>query len=266
MIKVPRETILRCLALLLRPVASFCVRNSLRIQDLSECCKLALMQAAKSELEKKGARANTSKLSVMTGLQRREVMRLEGQEAPAARDRNWLSKIMGHWQTERRFTTKSREPRALTFGSDDSDFSQLVKGISRDLNPAAVLFELERVGAVEKRGSRLHLVRQSYVPKGDVIGGFNILAEDSEDLVAAVEQNLFSPAEVLNLHARTYFDRVHADAVPEIKRWLLQEGHNLHAKAREIIAKHDQDINPCTGKGSKFVKVTLGSFSFVKED
>src|SRR3982751_4722255 len=65
-----------CLALLLEPVADFCVARGLHFQDFVELAKASFAGAAARRLQADGKAVTTSKLSVMTGIQRPEIKRL----------------------------------------------------------------------------------------------------------------------------------------------------------------------------------------------
>ena len=69
-----------------------------------------------------------------------------------------ISRVVAQWENDRRFLTQAGKPRVLSCDEDDSEFSELVRLVSKDLHPGTVLFELERSGIVErsKRGVRLN--------------------------------------------------------------------------------------------------------------
>lgn len=259
---LPREKLLKILGLLLNPVIRFCIRKGLRFQDFSDIAKTVYLESAKTEIECLGEKVTSSRLSTMTGLQRRETAKVPTSQTQQSKERDIIIKIVGLWQTGSDFITKARDPRVLTYIGESSEFSQLVKRVSKDINSATVLFELERLGIVEKseRGIRLRLDTVS--PRTDVEGGLQILGNDIRDITSAVEENLLGENEIANLHVRTYFDNVRADALPEIKQWLLKEGHAFHAKARDFIAAHDQDINPKLNHKGRKITVSVSSFGF----
>ena len=187
------------------PFAGLCVRRGVKIQDAIEALKAAYVKASQSELEKSGSSVNASKLSVMTGLQRRDIARLTSGESDQRGERSLLAKVIGQWRYDRRFSAK-QQPKALAFEGERSEFMRLVASVSRDLNPYTVLFELERLGAVRRCEGKLVLAVESYEPAGDAEEGLRLLAEDVGDLTGAVEENIFAREEVPNLHIKTEYD------------------------------------------------------------
>jgi hypothetical protein len=69
-----------------------------------------------------------------------------------------------------------------------------------------------------------------------------------------------------NLHARTVFDNVQVENLPELKRWIRTEGHEFHRRLREKLAELDNDINPQADRQGKKVAVVVGSFGRIIEE
>jgi hypothetical protein len=193
------------------------------------------------------------------------VLRISQVEPLAENINNISFKVLGLWQTHKKFITHEKAPRHLSYGFEKSEFNTLVKMVSNDLNPATILFELERIGAVAVVDEKLTLVVKSYMPRGDVKGGFSLLSKDIEDLVELVSENIVEQPLVGNLHLRTDYDRIREDVFEELKVWLIKEGHALHEKAREKFSKFDQDVNPDPKYRGRYLKVILSSFGAVKK-
>ena len=259
--QVQRKLLLQCFKLLLRPLVSFSLKHSLKLQDLIECVKIVFVEGAKAHLLREGKAVTSSRVSVMTGVHRRDVARIQREETYLEDSGGLITRVVGCWRTDIRFTTKNRKPRVLSCGTQLSEFSELVRCVNSDLNPATVLFELERVGAVQRTKGGAQLVMESYIPKGDPLEGFQILSRDVEALLCSVEENVIRQPEVPHLHLRMEYDRVRAEAVPALKEWFLKEGHAFQVRARDLVAQHDQDVNPDSSYKGEEVRVVLGCFS-----
>ncbi len=251
----------QCLRLLLRPVMKFCLRQALSVQQVVETAKVIAIELAKEDMERRGEKVNISRLSVMTGIRRREIRRiLENPESEPASG-SLATRVVGQWENDARFRAKNNQPRALT----SEEFRELVALVSTDVNPTSILFELERTGAVERRDKVLRLKRTHYVPKGNPLEGFYVLAKDSDDLIAAVEENVFDAEGGANLHGRTEFDNIAREHITAIRKWLIAEGSEFHQKVRQYLSKFDLDINPTMGHQGG-ARVSLGTFSRIEGD
>ena len=260
-----RQIFLHALEGLLKPVARFCLRRSLKLQEFTETAKTVFLQVAAEEIEREGAPVSTSKLSVITGLHRRDVMRLfKKQETKLTSDTSIVSRVIGQWQNDSRFS-KAGKPRALKFEGKNSEFMELVRSVSKDLNPYTVLFELERIGAVSKDNDNdiVTLESKVYVPSGDIKESLSLLASDSADLVEAVEENIFKPQPMPNLHIKTQYDNICPEFIPEIRAWFLERGEIFHEEARKFLSKFDKDLNPKFAAKAGKARAAVGTFSVV---
>jgi hypothetical protein len=249
---------------LLRPVMKFCLRHSLKIQEIIDSCKLELISSAESEIKRSGLKVSISRLSVMTGIHRPDVMRLYGESGSLEPSENLVSRVIGHWQHHPRFLNAQKRPRVLNCEGKGSEFFELVESLSSALNPYTVLFDLERVGAVERTAEGVRLLTKEHIIRADLDRSFGMVSANSDDLIAAVEESVLSSVEPLNLHLTTEFDSVSLKKVAEIKRWLLKEGSEFHTKVRKYLAHADMDLNPLLDSNDAPVKVSVCAFSRVE--
>lgn len=257
-----RQALLVSVRLMLRPLVRFCFRRALKVQEFSEIARQVFFEIAREEMSARGMGSSASRLSIATGLTRREVSRLSKDTASAEPTMNLLTRIIGKWQTHPDYANKKGVPRTLTAEGKDSEFAALVQSVSRDLNPYTILFELERTGAIEKRAGRVSLNSEVFVPVADVEEGFRILSRDTSDLIAAVEANVIDGETPPHLHIRTHYDNVAVRHVPKIRAWMLEEGTKFHARARQFLSQFDKDLNPQLAAERGGARVALSAFCF----
>jgi hypothetical protein len=260
---IDKSLLAECLLGLLRPIVKLCLKNTLKIQDLTEIIKIAFIEEAKNLALNQNEKPTSSKLSVMTGVHRRDVMRLASDDFSPKQTGNIVVKVVGHWIEN--YKNANGSIGKLTFGSDVSEFSQMVREISKDLHPQSILSELIRIGQVVVVKDKLELKNRVFNPKGDFKKAFGILAQDCNDLIFCVEENLLSNQVVPNLHMRTEYDRVICDDIPDLKKWFLEQGDKQHESARKKLAKMDLDLNPKLDSNSKKLRVVFGSYSWMEE-
>jgi hypothetical protein len=251
------------LKLLLKPVVGFCLRHSLKIQDLTEVGKALFVELAKEQLLKSQRKAGDAAISVMTGMHRRDITRFKLGELSENISQSVVFKMIGHWQTDKRFVDVKGKSRILSYGFEDSEFSSLVYSVSSDITASAVLGEMERIGAIARTDGGLKLVIDTFVPKGNPEKGFSMLSNDCNNLIGAVEQNVLHNLDVPNMHYSTVYDRVDPDAIPEIRKWLLEQGRELHLKARQHLSQYDLDINPKRSQQENSNRVVITTFSLI---
>ncbi len=247
-----------------------CIARGVRIQELEELVRRALVKEAKASIEESRGDGSVSKISVTTGIHRTEVARLlAGEERPKGKH-DVLNRVIGLWSQRRSLLSKDGTPRALTYEGTSSEFALLVASISKEVTHYPILFELERIGAIEYDGALVRLKVAEYLPQGDVEHGLSVLSQDVADLVNAVEGNLSSDSGVSNLHLRTFFDNIDPAKLPEIRAHILKLGIDFHREIRRYLSGFDRDValdavEASSAASTKRAKVVLGAFSIGEE-
>lgn len=253
----------KCLKALLRPVLRYCLKRSFTIQDLIAVAKSSIVEIAAESIEEENAAVNYSRLSIMTGIHRQEVKRLYQWPQENDTSTSYIRKILGQWEQDPRFQDAVGNPKRLECQGDDSDFRKLVRSVTVDVNPSTVLFELERIDAVERNSHEIELKRSDQLIADDPEEVLHLLSRDTEDLTIAIEENIVGGHDVRNLHGRTMYDNIYLEDLKHVKEWLLEEGSEFHRRARRYLARFDKDINgdPDRLGGGK---VIVGNYSRVK--
>ncbi len=248
---------------LLRPLVRYCLRSSLRISDTLEALKHVFIEEAKLELKRRGEKVSASRLNVMTGIHRRDVNRIaDGGEDTIKPSQSLASRVLGRWEQDVRFQTKAGTPRQLTYIGEKSEFEKLVKSVSKEIGPKAILNELKRIGCVTESGSKLKVINASASRDTDPSEGLKLLSRDLNTYATLVEENLYLIRKDRNHHYRTEFDDIYADDIPKVRKWLFEEGAKFHQKIRTFLAKHDREITPKKRKKEAKKKVVFLSASW----
>jgi hypothetical protein len=247
---------------LLMGVARFALRHSMRLRELVELLKQVLVECAIDELRSVGTPVTAARLSVMTGVHRKDVDRLINQVTDDEPSQSSLiARVIGQWRADPEFSNKIGNPRVLSCDGATSDFSKLVRSVTTELNPSLVLAELERVGAVTRQRLGIKLLTSVYVPKQNELNYYAMLAEDSRDLVVSVDQNIRGSSEVKNLHIKTEYDGIPDSLLGEVSEWILREGTLMHEKFSSYLSSRDKDVNTSLRKLKGRNRVAVASFS-----
>ena len=222
-----------------------------------------LIELASEQINTSGDEVSVSRLSVLTGIDRREVKRIyELGEGPKRSPESVVGRVITQWQHDTRFQTKSGRPRVLQSEGKQSEFCALVRAVSSDLAPYTVRYELERIGAIRQTPRGLRLVKEALVVSGDVQASVEMMASDTADMMTAIEENIAETSPLPNYHLVTEFDNIDGQSLSEVREWFLKEGNAFHRRARRFLSKHDLDLNPKRDTSKRGgIKVLFGGFS-----
>jgi hypothetical protein len=139
----------------LLPICKILIKRGLGVGELIDAAKIAYVQAAMSEIVPSGSRINISRLSVVTGLTRKDIAALlhRKDKSPAAVSakkslQQRAFRVLHGWSVDPLFQRANGRPADLPVQGDRQSFSLLVKRHAGDVTPISVLRELERMKAV----------------------------------------------------------------------------------------------------------------------
>ena len=154
-----------------KPLARFLLANGVTLPAIQEMLKQVLVDVAIEDFPVKGKATTDSRISVLTGVHRKDVRRLRNTEYPEIMTPKAVSlgsQIINVWMTERKWLDKNKKPLALPKLSPRKgmkSFETLVESVSKDVRSRAVLDELVRSELVEVKDDYVHLKTEAFIPK-----------------------------------------------------------------------------------------------------
>lgn len=250
----------------LRPLIRILLRNGVSYGTFSDFAKWVYVDIASKEFGIKGRKQTTSRVSVITGLSRKEVTRVRKLPKPddsASTERyNRAARVIAAWRRSSDFLDPKGRPAPLPITGPGTTFSELVKRFGGDVPVRATLDELIRVGAVERcKDGRVRLLTRAYIPKGSDGDKLNILGTDVGHLISTIDHNLKPDPIVLHFQRKVAYDNLPDDVLPKFRKLSARKAQTLLESLDRWLAQHDRDINPAV-KGSGRNRAGLGAFYF----
>ena len=240
------QLVLAAASEILRPLVGMLLANGVKHGVLVELLKRLLVEAARGRVPGgAGARA-VSRISVATGIHRKEVKRLLHEPADVADlgGRSLASEAFTRWLTDPRFLDAQHQPRVLARhaapGAEPS-FESLAREVSRDVHSRTILDELLRLKMVELDGDGVRLVAQAFVPAARERDMLRFLADNIGDHLSAAVANAEERADRF-LEQAMFSDELSADSIRRVEALAREHWQRmLRELAPKLQALVDED-------------------------
>jgi hypothetical protein len=233
------NALLEATAVVLAPLVRLLVARGITFQVASELLKRVYVRAGLDHFRAdKGMDAPTgTQLSLLTGLNRKEIRRLteasSQAEAPAGAT-SYAAAVHAAWLTVSRFQNADGTPLPLSRHSrgDGPSFDDLVRAVTTDHRPSALLEELQRLGLVVVEevgdaGARVVLSDQPFLSRASFTDRLIPFAENLGDHAAAAVTNVLAEQPPF-LERSVFSDELSQASVAKLQELVGEEWRRLH--------------------------------------
>lgn len=243
---VAHPVLKRAVAAILRPLFRVLLRHAVSFVAFEELAKRVYVELALEEFAIPGRKPSVSRVSILSGLTRKDVQRVLAEPPEAAVDGsdryNRAARVVTGWVRDADFTGPDGVPRPLDLDGAVG-FSELVRRHSGDMPVRAVLNELVRTGAAaEREDGRIELVSRAYVPRSDEAEKLAILGTDVADLISTIDHNLRVGDTSPRFQRKVMYQSIPVEALGEFRRLSAAQSQRLLEQLDRWLAEHDTDI------------------------
>jgi len=256
---------------MLYPVVRWLIASGITFPTVHRMLKELYVDAAERDFALPFKRLTDSRVSLITGLHRKEVSQLRHRPAdqvePAAVEGTPLTRVLGRWIGGPPYATPDGVPTALAYNAEEAEtptFTGLVCELGPDVPPRSILDELLRLGLVElSADGTVTLIQEAHIPSADDSGKLTLLGSDPAELFSTIAHNIDHPQEP-RLQRKVAYDNIGSDALPALREQARRLGEEFIRRANALLAAYDRDRNPQApgGTRSRFV---LGTYTFEEE-
>ena len=251
---------------LLRPLVRILLGNGMSYGTFSDLVKWVYVDVARKEFGIRGRKQSTSRVSVITGLSRKEVMRVQKLSGPDDHGKtekyNRAARVLAAWRRESDFLDGKGKPAPLPIVGSGITFTELVKRFGGDVPVRATLDELVRVGAVEQMEDGTVCLRtRAYVPETSDAEKLQILGTDVGHLISTIDHNLKHDPKGVLFQRKVAYDNLPDDVLPEFRKLSAKRAQALLEGLDRWLAQRDRDVTP-TVKGPGRNQAGLGIYYF----
>lgn len=178
---------------ILRPIIRVLMRNEVSHAEFSALAKQAYVDVAYKHFSIPNKKMTYSRVAVLTGVNRKEVVRLTKMNAQDSKvgTPNRSTRVVNGWLNDADFLDKNKNPLILNIKGDNNSFSTLVARYSGDITIGAIIDELERIGIAKRINTeQIQLTQQGYIPESGELEKIDILSICTGDLLSSAVYNL----------------------------------------------------------------------------
>jgi hypothetical protein len=245
------KTVIVAIRRLLRPLIRMLLSHGITFQLFGEIVKSVYVKVAEEEFRLENKEQTDSRVSLLTGIHRREVNRLRHEtvdKISLSQNASMSALLLTIWSGHAEFLDDQGLPVALprlAGGMGDHSFESLVQSVSKDFRPRVVLDEWLRKGIVSVDSEdRVHLIADAFAQPQDMGEKIFYFGKNIHDHLAAAVYNVSGGMPPF-LERCVYYDKLSADSVRELDKYAQTAGMRaLHAynKRAAELQKRDQAL------------------------
>ena len=254
------DRVLKAIEYLLYPLVRLVIARSINYGSLTDIVKYVMVKEAERQLKQKTTEViSDSRISIVTGIHRREVKRIRAMKANdvSVYEPSLASQVVARWAGEKKLQSKNG-PKQLPrkkLTDKEFDFDDLVTSIHTDVRPRVVLEELIDRGLVTvDENDELQLHPEKLAMKQDQEETLHYLSLNIHDHLATAVNN-FSNPDNKQLDRCVHYHGLSHEAVDRLRK--MAEIHSMDSLV--VINKVAQDlIKDPQSKGDK--RMNFGTY------
>ena len=184
---------------LLVPLVRILLRNGISFIEISEVMKGVYARVAATDFAVPGRPMSYSRLSITTGIARRDFERVLGEEDRLRRalesNASRIANVLQGWHNDPEYMGPYGFPRDLAFAREPGggpSFEDLVARYAADIQPQLMLEELIRVGAatIAEESGMIRVLKRTFIPEQMAPELIEVFARGVRRYVETIDHNL----------------------------------------------------------------------------
>ena len=261
----------RAIVSVLRPLIRLLIRHEFTHTDLTELIRQTYVEIAYDDFAIDGQEMTISRVAVLTGLSRKEVVRfrdmLDNNQSLLRPKPNRAQRVVQGWLSDPEFLDKNKNPLVLPLknfkrGKQHASFVALVKRYSGDITFKVVLEELNHIGVTKQPNEdSIELVNSAYVPRKDELEQVRVVATSVSDLFDTAVYNIESTDRKKRFQRQVVYTNIDEEFVAEFKKLtaklsapVIQELNAHLSKSRKQSSKSNDGTQKRLGFGIYYIE------------
>lgn len=264
-----RTRILDALGRLLEPIVLLLLKSGITWKDFADLAKAKFVQVATREFGIRGRPTNASRVSILTGIDRRDVRKLrvaateQADSAPGFMSKP--TQVLDAWFHDPNFRTASGQPRDLQVSEGEDSFAALVRRYVPGIPHVAMIKELRAVGAIEELpDGRLRVLKRNYIPRELAENQIRLWGSVLQDVGTTLEHNLMrQPTERPRFERRALSLSVDPRNRADFEVFLAAEGQAFLERVDDWLAVHQ--VEAASSEPSQGTRLGVGVYQILDD-
>jgi hypothetical protein len=255
-----QTSLMEALRTLMQPLAALSVARGMSFASVEEMLKTAFVDIARTAHSNAAPHRMVSRISTVTGLNRREVSRvLQADRGRAPIRRSPATQVFTRWISESALKNAKGKPVPLPRQGPAPSFEELARSVSQDVHPRSLLEELCRLGLARVDGETVHVVRESFVPKEDIDRMLGFLGSNVGDHLRAAVANVISDPPA-HLEQAVFADELSQESLDKVRGVMRLQWQALLQATVPLL--HQLIAADSAAKRSQDQRVRVGMYMF----
>lgn len=249
-----------------RPLARLLIGRSIPFPFASNLLRSAYVEVAVGEFPVEGRAQSDSRITLLTGVHRKDVKRLRSarQKAlPAPQAASLGSQLIARWTTIAEYRDANGAPLPLPRAGAKRSFESLVRSVNKDIRPRVVLDEWLRLGIAHLDSEdRVCLNVEAFIPPEGSDEMAYYFGRNVHDHLAAAVHNVLGRPEPF-LERGVSYNNLSREAVGELNELARRRGMEL---LQELNARALGFQQRDSGRPDASNRFNLGLYLFAEDE
>lgn len=228
----------------LRPLASMLLRFGMTWKEFSDVSKSVFVQTATEEFGIHGRPTNVSRVSILTGIARKEVKRqrdlILAEEPAVKRKTTDATRLLSGWHQDPEFLDGEGLPKLLPEEGHKASFNVLFSRYGGDIAVQTMIKELVNTGAMERlETGEFKVLMRYYQPAIADSENLQFAVDRIHDVIETMNNNVFvheSSAPRFGGFAAN--DAIPVDVIPAFQEYMDIRGQAFLEEVDDWLTKH----------------------------
>lgn len=262
--KAAKSTSQQACRVLLRPIASMMLKCGMTWKEFSDISKSSFVEVATGEYGIKGRPTNISRVSILTGISRKEIKHqrdLLQQEAPVGKGKTTdATRVLSGWHQDALYLDENSNPKMIPETGPEPSFTTLCQRYGGDIATQTMLKELVKTHAVKRTSDgNLVAISRFYRPAVHDEENLRWAVSLTRDLVETMNNNVFLDSTgVARFGRKADNERIPRNAIPEFRQYLADHGQAFLEEIDDWLTEHVKSDGSTT---KDCVRIGVGMFA-----